>query len=55
MLATTSLGLVRAMGIEPTSFGLKGRCKIHRLLHPLVALTGFEPAPSGLKDRRPIQ
>ncbi len=53
MLATTSLGLVRAMGIEPTSFGLKVRCKIHLLLHPLVALTRFELAPSGLKDRRP--
>ncbi len=44
--------LVRAEGIEPTSVGLKGRCN-PILLHPLVELTGFEPAPSCLKDRRP--
>ena len=40
------LTLVGAVGIEPTSFGLKGRCKIHLLLHAqkiLVGAAGFEP------------
>lgn len=48
----TSLALVRVMGVEPTPCGLKVRCSAFEL-HPLVALTRFELAPSSLKDWRP--
>ncbi len=46
--------MVRVTGFEPATVRLKGGYATVAS-HPLVAQTGFEPAPSGLKDRRPVQ